>query len=266
MSLLLLFNQAGSSKFNQAVAVDSTTSVSLKRSTTNRVVAACVSAVSFHKAIHRRVVVACVSAVEISRRTAKSVKVSCISAASFAKRTAKAIAVACVSRVIVGNGHGTVNFVTVNVVATTSTAIGKMIGKLVSVGAMSFTSILASIMSTLFPSPRVVRATNARTARLQWPTKGTDEVLDYDVIYDDRLSSPPSLPTDSVVSSVWTLVSGDVVLGTRSFSGGRTKVWLSGGTDQTLSTLHNVITTQQGRTMSETVFLFVSDEDPQEEP
>lgn len=86
---------------------------------------------------------------------------------------------------------------------------------------------------------------------LQWPNKDPDEILDYQFDWADP--KYPRLQTNELlVSSTWALLSGDVVILTNpaaSFApSGLTTVWLSGGTNGTVSELVNKVTTSLGRT------------------
>lgn len=113
---------------------------------------------------------------------------------------------------------------------------------------------------------RVVVARNVEM-ELQWPNKDPGEDMDFDVDYAIRLVAPPALPGDTVLTSDWVKLSGDAVMGAEAIIGGRfTKVWISAGTNDTLSVFKNTIVTAQGRTMIATCKLWVTDDDAAEEP
>lgn len=90
---------------------------------------------------------------------------------------------------------------------------------------------------------------------LQWPSKDPDEVLDYQLDWADP--DDPRLETSELLlTSTWSVVEGDVVINSNSFtSSGLSTVWLSGGTDNTKCELRNQVTTSKGRTYDETVVL-----------
>jgi hypothetical protein len=79
---------------------------------------------------------------------------------------------------------------------------------------------------------------------LTWPAKDPDEVLDYDFDWATyRLAQGETINT-----STWTVVEGDVVINSSTNVAGVTTVWLSGGTVNTKCVLTNHIVTSQGRT------------------
>lgn len=77
--------------------------------------------------------------------------------------------------------------------------------------------------------------------------KDPDENIDFDINWAARL-----VDGETISSSTWTLVSGDVVLGASSNTTTRTKIWVTGGTLGTSSELLNRIVTSGGRTMDQT--------------
>lgn len=86
---------------------------------------------------------------------------------------------------------------------------------------------------------------------LAWPSsKDPDEVLDFVIDWTAALAG------DTIATSVWSRVDGDVVIGSQSNTTTRATVWVSGGTHG--STLLNRITTAGGRTMDQSVFLSVT--------
>lgn len=91
-------------------------------------------------------------------------------------------------------------------------------------------------------------------ADLKWPNKDPDERLDYVIDWTPRLGD------DSIVGSVWMIVSGDVEIdGDGEIVTGAKKslVWLQGGTvdaetGERECRLLNRITTAAGRIMDQT--------------
>ena len=77
-----------------------------------------------------------------------------------------------------------------------------------------------------------------------WPKKDPDEILDYVVDW----ASKRLKVGETLASSTFTVVSGDVVIASQTFSAGFSTVWLSGGTNGTISKIINRVTTNQGRT------------------
>ena len=85
---------------------------------------------------------------------------------------------------------------------------------------------------------------------LTWPTKDPNEVLDYKLDWTLRLESG-----ETIVTSTWTVASGDVTIDSDSTGSGITTVWLSAGTDGTPCELLNRVVTSGGRTYDQTVKL-----------
>lgn len=83
-----------------------------------------------------------------------------------------------------------------------------------------------------------------------WPQKDPNEVLDYRVDWTARLESGETITTSTVFRET-----GDVVLASQAYVGPLVTVWLSGGTDGTISVLTSRIATNQGRTYDESVRL-----------
>ena len=86
--------------------------------------------------------------------------------------------------------------------------------------------------------------------RISWDFKDPDEELDYDINWSDRLPSG-----DTIVSSDWTIVAGNVTNFNEAFTTSVTKIWLSGGTLGETCELLNRVETAGGRTMDQTVYL-----------
>jgi len=87
---------------------------------------------------------------------------------------------------------------------------------------------------------------------LTWPPKDPEEVLDYDIDWSQRLDTG-----DTITGSTWEIADDDATLtiDSNSFSNTATKVWLSEGTLGSVYKLTNTITTDDGRTMEQTVKL-----------
>lgn len=83
---------------------------------------------------------------------------------------------------------------------------------------------------------------------LSWDPKDPDEVLDYQLVWSDRLLS------DTISSSTWVVPDG-LTEGTNSNTPTTTTVWLSGGTLGEAYELTNRVVTAGGRTMDQSVKL-----------
>lgn len=85
-----------------------------------------------------------------------------------------------------------------------------------------------------------------------WPAKDEDEVLDYDVEWEDRLAG------DTIATSDWTVPDG-LTEGPNpsSFTTDTTKIWLQGGTEGATYEVLNRITTAGGRTMDQTGSIYI---------
>lgn len=95
---------------------------------------------------------------------------------------------------------------------------------------------------------------------LTWPMKDPNEILDYQLDWADpespRLDLSDPAHKETLVSSVFSIVEGDVVIESQSFAAtGLTTVWLSGGTDGTLCEILNRVETSGGRTYDQSVRL-----------
>jgi hypothetical protein len=90
---------------------------------------------------------------------------------------------------------------------------------------------------------------------LQWPEKDPNEVLDYQLDWADP--EDPRLETSELLlTSVWSIVLGDVVIDSSSFTaGGLSTVWTSAGSAGMKCELLNRVTTSKGRTYDKTVVL-----------
>lgn len=82
---------------------------------------------------------------------------------------------------------------------------------------------------------------------LTWPAKDPDEVLDYQIDWiTNRLEAAETIST-----STWSVIDGDVAIQSSSHASGIATVWLTGGTDSTVCVIRNRITTSGGRTYDE---------------
>lgn len=87
-------------------------------------------------------------------------------------------------------------------------------------------------------------------------SKDPDEVKDYHVDWADN--DDPRLETgETIADSVFSVVSGTVVIESDSDAGGVTTVWLSGGTEDETCYILNRITTSAGRVYDQTCKLKV---------
>lgn len=84
---------------------------------------------------------------------------------------------------------------------------------------------------------------------LKWPTKDTDEVLDYTVDWTARLAG------DTIATSTYFVPAGTLVEAFDTFDDSTTTIWLTGGTDGEVFDILNRITTTGGRTYDQTVRL-----------
>lgn len=90
---------------------------------------------------------------------------------------------------------------------------------------------------------------------ITWPSKDPNEVLDYQLDWADP-ASPRLLTGETLLTSTFTVVSGDVVINSTAFAPtGLTTVWLSGGTAGTVCEILNRVTTSGGRTYDQTMRL-----------
>jgi len=82
---------------------------------------------------------------------------------------------------------------------------------------------------------------------LRWPKKDPDEVLDYDVKWVKRLNG------DTILTSIFFVADGDVIIDSNTETTTIAKVWLSGGTLDEECLVTNRITTAGLRTMDQSV-------------
>lgn len=83
-----------------------------------------------------------------------------------------------------------------------------------------------------------------------WSPKDPDDILDYQLIWTDRLA-----PADTIATSVWLIDSGEITIDSDTFTDNTTTIWLSGGTAATNVILTNRITTAGGRQYDQSVSL-----------
>lgn len=90
----------------------------------------------------------------------------------------------------------------------------------------------------------------------RWPDKDPNEVNDYKRDWTDELAG------DSIVTSVWTVMSGgtDLVIVSQEFNATKTTIWLSGGSAGVTYILTNEVTTQGGRTLDWSVRIRVAEQ------
>lgn len=89
-----------------------------------------------------------------------------------------------------------------------------------------------------------------------WPAKDPQEILDYDIIWTDRLDTD-----DTIVTSTWVVDPSDdaLVIDSDENDNTTTKVWLSGGTLGSTYFVTNTIVTAGGRTHELTVKLKIKE-------
>jgi hypothetical protein len=85
---------------------------------------------------------------------------------------------------------------------------------------------------------------------LTWPAKDPNEVLDYDIDWNDRLEDGETIST-----STFTVASGSVEIDNDTDTAGVTTVWLSGGTEGEVCVILNRIETSAGRIYDQSVKL-----------
>lgn len=90
----------------------------------------------------------------------------------------------------------------------------------------------------------------------RWPTKDPNEVLDYQINWADQDRDPCLEEGETLVSSTFSVVTGDVVIDSQDYVlTGLTTVWLSGGTDGERCEILNRVETSEGRIYDKTVKL-----------
>lgn len=90
---------------------------------------------------------------------------------------------------------------------------------------------------------------------LKWPDKDPADNRPYVLDWEEALDTQTG-----IASSTWSVPSG-ITEGTKSVSGKRTQIWLSGGTLGETYTLENTITTQpDGWTLQQSVKVKVKDQ------
>jgi NADPH-dependent ferric siderophore reductase len=94
---------------------------------------------------------------------------------------------------------------------------------------------------------------------LQWPDKDPNEVLDYELDWADP-DRPRLEAGETLTSSTWSVVTGDVVIDTITHPAtytpqGLATVWLTGGTAGSKCELLNRVNTSKGRTYDQTIVL-----------
>lgn len=112
------------------------------------------------------------------------------------------------------------------------------------------------------PDPRVIRILGGGSAasakrKLRFPYKDPDESVDYELDWTGRLGAD-----EIILTSTWTLVDApDAALDIEddfiSDGAQRTRVWIGGGADGQAYALLNVITTDTGAELEQTVYLSI---------
>ena len=87
-----------------------------------------------------------------------------------------------------------------------------------------------------------------------WDPKDPDEVLDYNVDWQDA-DDPCLQAGETIATSAFSVVSGTVVIDSQSNTDTVATVWLSGGTLNERCLILNRITTSAGRTYDHTATL-----------
>lgn len=83
-----------------------------------------------------------------------------------------------------------------------------------------------------------------------WPDKDPAEVLDYGLDYSAEMTKHG----DTIANSTYALLAGDVTLGSEPAIANHTPtIFLSGGTDNTISRLLHTVVSTGGRTYKEEV-------------
>lgn len=86
----------------------------------------------------------------------------------------------------------------------------------------------------------------------KWSNKDPDELLDYNIDWTPRLTSP-----DTIVTSEWIVPDGLVTENEGVDPSGSTTIWLSGGTLDDKYEVLNRVHTFEGRIMDQTVTLTI---------
>lgn len=88
---------------------------------------------------------------------------------------------------------------------------------------------------------------------LTWPAKDPDEILDYQVDWVNRLAG------DTIVTSLYFVGEGTVIIDSDDFTTTVTTVFLSGGLTGETNIVTNRVTTAGLRTMDQSVKLKIKD-------
>ena len=83
---------------------------------------------------------------------------------------------------------------------------------------------------------------------LFWPAKDPDDVLDFVIDWSQWLGD------DTIAASTWIMPSG-ITENSSQFSNTTATIWVAGGTDGTLYSITNRITTASGRQRDQSVTL-----------
>lgn len=87
---------------------------------------------------------------------------------------------------------------------------------------------------------------------LNWPSKGPDELLDYQVNWSQALG------TDTITASAWSISSPDLVEDHATFGPQTATIWLAQGTLNQTYQVVNQITTAGGRIFDQTVNIAIA--------
>lgn len=82
---------------------------------------------------------------------------------------------------------------------------------------------------------------------LSWPSKDSDEVLDYSLNWSQALAG------DTIVTSVWSINGDGLIENHKTNSSTVATIWLESGTTNTTYTVTNTIGTAAGRTFQQSV-------------
>ena len=86
---------------------------------------------------------------------------------------------------------------------------------------------------------------------LTWPEKDPQETLDYYVDYSGRIPAD-----DAITQSSWAVPAG-ITAEQSNFSGRKTVIWLSGGTEGASYELTNTVETEDGRILEQTCLIVI---------
>jgi hypothetical protein len=85
---------------------------------------------------------------------------------------------------------------------------------------------------------------------LTWPAKDPDEVLDYQLDWNERLADGETIST-----SIWEVTEGTVTTSAPGSAAGITTIWLTDGIAGETCEINNRVVTSGGRTFDQTIKL-----------